>query len=272
MIEATTIHQEIHVFINRSRLVCFSPTGSTRKLGEAVAGGAGFPCSVTDITLPEKRKAIESFALEELCILAVPVYYGRVAKTAVDYMTEFQGNGAPVALLVNYGNRHFDDALLELYDLAVETGFVPVGAAAFVSEHSFSTRDYPMAIGRPEESDLSLATEFGNRVAQKVLNKLEKLENIPGNLPYKPYPDLHRAPASLDNCTLCGTCAGICPVDAIRIHNGILSTDEQKCIICQACVKKCPEQARIDCGPGAIESRERLKPLVAERREVEFFL
>jgi len=44
-------------------------------------------------------------------------------------------------------------------------------------------------------------------------------------------------------CTQCGTCAEVCPVDAIPVDKkGVYDIDPEKCIACMACVEACPEQ------------------------------
>ena len=259
--------------ISSCRIICFSPTNSTRKIAEAVAGGLGYhPCVVTDITDPEERAKASRIGADELVILAVPVYYGRVQKHASEYIRSLHGEGQPAVLVVNYGNRHYDDALLELHTLASEAGFVPLAAGAFISEHSLSTRDFPMALGRPESGDIAKAAAFGASVAEKLASGGGRLATVPGNVPYRPYPDAHRAPVNTDNCTLCETCVKICPTAAIWIEDGKVLTREPDCIGCQACVKYCPEGAREDSAPGAREVRERVASMTAERREPEVFL
>jgi Na+-translocating ferredoxin:NAD+ oxidoreductase subunit B len=45
-------------------------------------------------------------------------------------------------------------------------------------------------------------------------------------------------------CTGCGTCAGRCPVGAVKVKDGHASLREERCIGCGLCVSTCPEQAR----------------------------
>ena len=175
-------------------------------------------------------------------------------------------------MLVTYGNRQFDDALLELHDLALIRGFAPSAAASVVSEHSLSTADSPMAAGRPDTEDLGKARDFGAAVLAKLKSGASGLSIVPGNRPFKPYPDFHRAPVTSDNCTACGFCVSACPTGAIYIERDKALTREQDCIVCQACVKGCPEKARADISPGAKETREHLAPLVTGRKGVEIFL
>lgn len=258
--------------LGRCRIICFSPTGGTKKIAFSIAGGLGFVFEVADLTLPEKRFSTPEIKEDELVVLAAPVYYGRLARIAVDSFAALKGRGNPALLLVSYGNRQYDDALVELYDLAEAVNLVPVAAAAFVAEHSFSTKEYPFAKGRPDFGDTVAAEEFARSLAEKLAAGWKKLSGVPGNRPYKPYPEIHRAPRSLENCTRCGACAELCPVGAVQICDEGVDTNEQACILCQACVKGCPEGARVDGAPGAVEARERLNTLITERREPEVFL
>ena len=254
-------------------IVCFSPTGGTLKIAEAVAKGTGLPCRLSDVTLPDRRAAATEISPESLAVFAVPVYFGRVERHAAEAVASLRGQGQPAVLVVNYGNRHYDDALRELRDLAIKAGFHPVAAGAFVSEHSFSTPDCPMAQGRPDTDDLERAGRFGAGVMARLAGGAAGPVAVPGAFPYKDYPDLHRAPVQHeDACSLCGLCESLCPVAAISIREAVVGTDAQACILCQACVKGCPEGARADSAPGAKETRERLAPLVQERREPEIFL
>ena len=47
-----------------------------------------------------------------------------------------------------------------------------------------------------------------------------------------------------DTCTLCGTCAGVCPTAAISV-DGSVATKIELCIRCCACVKNCPTGSRV---------------------------
>lgn len=49
-----------------------------------------------------------------------------------------------------------------------ERGFNPVAAGAFVSEHSYSTGETPIAAGRPDADDMKAAEEFGRQVGEKL--------------------------------------------------------------------------------------------------------
>lgn len=256
----------------RCRIICFSPTGSTRKIAECIAGGTGLPSAVWDLTLPGTRQRVEELLPDDLVLLAAPVYYGRVQKDAAQVFGALRGQGQAAVLLVNYGNRNYDDALLELHDLAQNAGFVPVAAAAFVSEHSFSTPECPIAAGRPDPGDLQKAEEFGKALMGRLEPEVVRLALVPGNRPFKEYPDFHRAPLTSGSCTACGICVSLCPTGAVYMDADKACTREEDCIVCQACVKGCPEEARADTGPGAKETRAHLLPITAERKAPTLFL
>jgi len=43
-------------------------------------------------------------------------------------------------------------------------------------------------------------------------------------------------------CNQCGTCASVCPVEAISEKDGVYIIDADKCTGCGECVKACPTQ------------------------------
>lgn len=259
--------------MSRCTVVCFSPTGSSRLLAEAVAQGTGLPLPhrVLDLTLPDARSAPMLPFGRELVIFSVPVHAGRVPAVAAAALATVCGNDSPAILLVVYGNRHYDDALLELKDLVSSAGFVPVAAGAFVAEHSLHTEARPMAAGRPDPEDLDKARRFGMQAMTTLQQGGTGGLAVPGAVPYKAYPPGKApTPVSADGCALCGACVDVCPMGAISIGETLV-TDQTACIFCQACVKKCPYHSRAADSEAANAVRERLRPLMAARREPELF-
>lgn len=237
--------------INRVKLIYFSPTGTTQKALQGIARGIAAP-EVEDfnLTLPEWANRTIAPITNELVILGAPVYGGRLPVEAVKRFKQIRANDTPAVLIVVYGNREFEDALLELKNLAIELGFNPIAGGAFIGEHSFATKDLPIATGRPDDQDIQMAMEFGAQIRLKVaaLNSLAshaELE-LPGKFPYEAPGARALAVAPVTNaevCTLCGLCASLCPTAAISI-DGSVSTNIERCIRCCACIKGCPEDAR----------------------------
>jgi ferredoxin len=260
------------------RLIYFSPTQTTKKVLQGIAEGTSIGrIEHLDLTPPQAETRIFDEMADGLTILGTPVYAGRLPVEAVRRLRRIKGKGAPVILVVVFGNREYEDALLELKNLAVELGFRPVAAAAFIGEHSYSTDNTPIAVGRPDGADLNMAREFGERILKKLqdqrgLEDMPGLE-VPGNFPYKERVKRPvEAPTTRETlCALCGTCASVCPTSAVTVEDSV-TTEPERCIICHACVKNCPTGARV------MES-ERIKMVAdwlvthcSRRKEPEIFL
>jgi ferredoxin len=261
--------------VKGAKLVYYSPTGASRKIAEAVAGGLGKAHGRVDLTGPEAKLGVV-LGRDELAVIAVPVYGGRVPVTAAKRLTVVRGEGGPAVILVVYGNRAFEDSLVELKDIAVGQGFRPVAAAAFVGEHSFSTGDTPIAQGRPDEVDLRKAAAFGVDVKRKlgtIKGEIPDLR-VPGNRPYKERssPSEGTSPETDPaTCILCGACAQACPTDAVTVAEAV-STVKELCTRCTACVKACPTGARAWVHPGIKKIATWLHTSFGERKEPETFL
>ena len=233
-------------------LIYFSPTGTSKKIAEAVAEGIGMKTLHVDLTPPSASTMERDIGEDRLAVIAVPVYGGRVPQTAAVRLSNIKGRGTPAVLIVVYGNREFEDSLLELHDITTENGFNTISAAAFVAEHSYSTAKTPIATGRPDALDLEKAQAFGTRVAERLGSSAPEEPKIPGNRPYterfRATPDPKPPPISpetlVDTCTLCGVCATSCPTGTITVSDQV-STVKEKCIRCSACVKSCPTGARV---------------------------
>ncbi len=229
-------------------LIYFSPTGTTQKVLENITKGMGREVSSRiDITDPATRNQAPPALKDEMVLMGAPVYAGRIPKDAADYFKTLKGNGTPVVLTVVYGNREFEDALLELKNITSENGFIPVAGAAFIGEHSFSNDEFPIAVNRPDKEDLELACEFGKQISDMSLDQTGTLKDlkVPGNHPYKDGMGPKAFPfiSISEDCDNCGTCVSVCPKEAIDEDRGYITIDD-RCIFCCACIKACPQNAR----------------------------
>jgi len=260
------------------KLIYFSPTRTTQKILQGIAQGMPVGrIEHLDLTPPQMETQPFDEIADELTILGAPVYAGRLPIGAVQRLRRLKAREAPVIVVVVYGNREFEDALLELKNLAGEQGFRPIAAGAFIGEHSYSTNGTPIAVGRPDEADLNKAREFGERVFEKILNsqgmdRMSALE-VPGNFPYKERMKRPiEAPTTQETlCILCGTCASVCPTAAVVVENAVI-TEPERCILCHACVKNCPTGARVMEVERIKKVADWLSTNYARRKEPEMFL
>jgi ferredoxin len=266
--------------INKVYSVYFSPTGTTEKAVTAFAEGTGLPQEGIDLTLRETRLSFSrSFTENELVIAGLPVYGGRLPMNIDGFFSGLKGNGAPAAALVMYGNRAYDDALVELKNRLEECGFRVTAGVAFIGEHTFSKK---IAAGRPDETDLGVAREFGRRTAAALLHMTSGVLNIKGNYPYvakgfipgRPSGPLttHGRVITTEECTHCGLCAENCPWGAISFDDAV-ATDYAVCLMCCRCIKICPVGARKVTGEKFFEFLPEFeKRLNATRKEPDLFL
>jgi len=263
----------------------FSGTRTTEKIITAISKKLssliGTDMNVINITQPSVRTSPLSFTSDDLVLFGTPVYAGRIPNILLKYIKTIIGNGAVAVPIVLYGNRNYDDALIELRSLLEDDGFHTIAAAAFVGEHSFSS---VLAAGRPDADDMKLADTFADRIYEK-LNSTPEPSLLPpvevkGVIPVRPYYQPHDRngnaidirkvlPKISSDCNCCGRCADICPMGSISHEN--IHEYTGICIKCCACVKLCPQHARYFDDPGFLYHKEELEYMFSRRAEVELF-
>lgn len=246
--------------------ITFSPTGGTEKVSAILAQAFSIPSEKIDLMNPDLASASLNAAADDLCILSVPSYGGRVPATAAARISMLNGNGAKAVLVVAYGNREFEDTLIELKNLAESAGFKPVAAVAAIAEHSILRK---FAAGRPDAADHEELTAFAKKISE-VLDRTEPL-TVPGNVPYKESKGSAIKPSANEDCTQCGLCAEKCPVRAIPADHPE-QTDSAVCISCMRCVSICPVNAR-NIAPEVLSNVDMfLSKVASERKSNQLFL
>jgi ferredoxin len=252
------------------RIICFSPTGGTEKVLRAAAAGLPFKPVFHDLCVAAPGHAIR-LGLEDTALIGMPVFAGRLPPFAAEALSRFHGNNRPTVLMVVYGNREYEDALIELRDLAESRGFVPVAGGAFIAEHSIVRS---IASRRPDAKDRTKARSFGEAAARKIAEPSAeagvRLE-VKGSRPYRDLPPGLLNPYAGKSCNACGVCAAACPVGAIPEAEP-QRTDSAKCICCCRCIRVCPQKARRFKRPMLAAIKARILPLCAARKEPEIFL
>jgi ferredoxin len=293
--------------IEKVKLVTFSPTGNSIKIAKAIAKGIEAPTEHIDLTPPSSRTIKNVEFCDDLTIFSVPVYAGRVPTEAAYRIRKLSGRDepygterpkVPAAIIVTYGNRAYEDALRELGDIVSEVGFKPIAAGVFICEHSWSIPEKPTAHGRPDSEDLAKAEEFGVKIREKYekADNIESLSQVeaPGTYPYSlsmrgnltwyDFGELSTPYTDESVCSKCGICIGVCPTASILIMNvvsnpspmvgfnvDVVSTKDESCLWCVACVRNCPTGARM-MRPRMLRSQESLNRNYPDRKEPETYL
>ena len=250
------------------KVILFSPTGGTKKVADAICKGIGEEVSVIDLCNREKSNQKIKCEEGEFALIAFPVYGGRIPALAAQRLKEVEANGAKCAIVAVYGNRAYDDALVEMQDLSESCGFRVVAAVSASAEHSI-VREY--GAGRPDKADLEELEAFGKKIKsafQKTSGQAEL--KLPGNRPYK-RATARPKPRASRKCTGCGICAESCPVGAIPADN-LRGVNKSLCISCMKCVSLCPAGARSIGSVMNFLVRRLLKKACATRKPNELFL
>ena len=179
---------------------------------------------------------------DDFALIAVPSYGGRVPLIASERIAKIQGNGTRCAIICVYGNRAYEDTLVELYDVAEHSSFKVIAAVSAIAEHSIM---HQYAAGRPDQQDKQELQNFAQEIFKKLNGNAAASAplKVPGNRPYKKAGGAGLIPKADKSCTNCGLCAEKCPAQAISKENCRL-TDSKKCISCMRCISLCPQSAR----------------------------
>jgi len=244
----------------------YSPTGGTRKVSEILSGVISK--DVEEIDLLKKDCAAPPFEREDVCVISVPAFGGRVPFDAAKKFRNFHARGARAVIVAVFGNRAVDDTLLELFDLASEAGFRVIAAVEAVAEHSLVCL---YGKNRPDEEDREQLYAFGKQILEKL--KLEETLSfsIPGNRPYKEYRPSAMRPTVDGSCIDCKRCAIECPVSAIPEDN-VKTVDSTRCFSCMHCTFVCPMGARHNSPLVTKSLTERLRPLCSEKKPNRLYL
>lgn len=244
----------------------FSPCDSTLSIANVVAHRLDEHFIPVDLT--RRNIVLPTFTPQDVLVVACPVYGGRIPTPAAERLQAIVGNGARAIAIVVFGNRAYEDALLESVDILTQSGVTTIAAGAFVARHSLVPA---VAQNRPDEQDLAQIDAFALEAARRVTDGVNTLVRVPGNRPYREYAGMPISPVvDAARCIRCGMCVAVCPVGAIDSKDPT-KTDAQKCIVCMRCVETCQAEGRA-LPPNVQQAVEqKLAPLLNVRAKNEVF-
>lgn len=245
--------------------IYFSPSGTTKQVVDQIAGNFSSEKETYDLL---NFNSAKEFASDDVVIVGMPVFAGRIPKSGRERLSKLKGDNTKAIAVVNYGNAHVTDSLLELVDLLKENNFNVIAAASTISHHSIFSG---VAVGRPDESDIKKINEFSKKCMEKIESGESLRSEIPGNKPYTDYKQLPFVISCDDMiCAFCYDCVSICPEKAIPDDDPI-DTDLDLCSRCTACIHICPEDARMFTGEAFEAKKPAFEEANSERKEPELY-
>ena len=106
------IESEEEKMLKSGALYYFSPTGGTKKAGELFSQELFEKVEVRNLGKRENEEVHS-----DIVVVAAPVFGGRIPTFMTEQLKALKGNGKKAITLAVYGNRHYDDALLEMNDV-----------------------------------------------------------------------------------------------------------------------------------------------------------
>ena len=248
--------------VNSVQSLFFSPTGSTRRIVEAIAEGTGVPSlAPISVTTPRDRDSFSGQIDGDLLIVGVPVYEGRFPSLVLSPLSKVDGAGRLALPVAVCGNVRMGTCLAELCAILKRQGFTIPAAGNFIAQHSFACEDFRIAEGRPDQDDLRQAAEFGHRVAGRIAEGAEDITCVYGrflyirmyvsgsteatgfvSMPERHRPTIRVSEHNANLCDDCGNCVEVCPTGSIDPQSYFV--EDETCIRCFACTAVCLQGAK----------------------------
>jgi hypothetical protein len=134
-----------------------------------------------DMTFPDTRAEIIAnpntvTANIDHLIIGAPVHSGKLPLQAMECLIAIGGNGKECSAIVVYGNRDYGIALYRMVEILSKNGFGVTAVGVFIGQHTYSDI-VPVAMGRPDESDIEKARKLG--ASSLGATEYLSLEDIP---------------------------------------------------------------------------------------------
>ena len=94
--------------------IYFSPSGTTKQVVDQIAGNFQEESEAYDLLNFNSEK---EFSSDDIAIVGMPVFAGRIPKSGRERLEKLKGDNTKAIAVVNYGNAHITDSLLELVEV-----------------------------------------------------------------------------------------------------------------------------------------------------------
>lgn len=227
----------------------FSGTGNSRYVARRVAQRLGDSL----FSINDRVKAGDTSPVETggRLVIVTPTYAWRIPRVVRDWLVKTPLVGAEQVWFVMTCGSETGNAARYNRALCVEKGLAYMGTAQVVMpENYIAMFDAPQAdearqiVARAEPSiDRAAACIAENRALPTPRSNLyDRAMSGPVNPVFYAVCVKAKAFTASDDCTGCGRCAQLCPMNNITLHDGRPRWGDH-CTHCMACICYCPAQA-----------------------------
>ena len=112
--------------------IVFSPTGGTERVAKAIT--QNWPqVDTIDLSAPDTKYADICLESDALAVIAMPSFIGIAPQLALNRLAMIKGNGVKCVIVAVYGNRAYEDTLVQMEDYAQNAGFQVIAAISAVA-------------------------------------------------------------------------------------------------------------------------------------------
>ena len=234
---------------------CFSATGNTARIGEAIAARfreLGAEAVLRDVTRPDSRPPGLPLGGFEAVLFGSPIHSMRAPRVFREWLATLEGEGRKCATFFTYGGFLVHPTHHHTREILTGRGFEFVASAEFLGAHTYNLGGWEAMVGRPDSSDLELAREYASALYDRFNGSdpdvVGELDQGPHTLEFLDdiesfrFKLVHKLPTRDGaECRMCLLCETECPTGAMDAAEG--KADRERCIVCLRCLKYCPDNA-----------------------------
>ena len=231
-------------------ILCFSGTGNSRFVADCLAESLQDQVvSLNDVL--RSKEANPAFQSELPLVVCFPIYAWGMPLVVQNLLEKARFQGCCQAYFVATMGANSGKTDSHCRALCSKLGLEFKGFCGVVMPDNYvvlskmKTLDQVQPVLRAAQETsrkLARAIAAGETIARDDKTALAGLKSGPVHTMFSKYAGDTKGYAAGEDCTLCGTCVRVCPLNNVSIVDGTVQFGAA-CTACYACIHRCPTQA-----------------------------